>query len=309
MSFSNKIKKELSKKRIVSKLEALLELSSILKVNASISIRNAFININFFTESEYVVKRIYKLIDYLYEYECVISRLENNNIMKDGLYSLTVEDEYIVEKMMSESGFDIFGGYRASTNKVYSRIISLKENGASAFLRGIFMGAGTVVDPQKSYNLELVLNNKEDYEIIKSVLNYLKIDFLYKERREKKIIYFKNSEIIAEFLHIIGATNSMLSLENVKVKKDISNNINRKMNFEMANMSRTIESSMEQIKAIEILEVNNKLPEEYIELAQYRKEYPEFSLKQIGEKFNPPISKSTLAYKMNKIKKLANEIK
>lgn len=309
MSFSNKIKKELSKKRIVSKLEALLELSSILKVNASISIRNAFININFFTESEYVVKRIYKLIDYLYEYECVISRLENNNIMKDGLYSLTVEDEYIVEKMMSESGFDIFGGYRASTNKVYSRIISLKENGASAFLRGIFMGAGTVVDPQKSYNLELVLNNKEDYEIIKSVLNYLKIDFLYKERRDKKIIYFKNSEIIAEFLHIIGATNSMLSLENVKVKKDISNNINRKMNFEMANMSRTIESSMEQIKAIEILEVNNKLPEEYIELAQYRKEYPEFSLKQIGEKFNPPISKSTLAYKMNKIKKLANEIK
>lgn len=309
MSFSNEIKKELSKKKIGSKLEALLELSSILKVNASISIRNAFININFFTESEYVVKRIYKLIDYLYDYECTISRLENNNIMKDGLYSLSVEDEHIVEKMMAESGFDIFGGYKTSTNVVYLRAISLKERGASAFLRGIFMGAGTVVDPQKSYNLELILTNKEEDEITRNILNYLNIESLYKERKEKKIIYFKNSEAIGEFLHVIGATNSMLSLENIKVKKDISNNINRRLNFEMANISRTVKSSLEQIEAINILEKNNKLPKEYIELAKYRKEYPEYSLKQIGEKFSPPISKSNLAYKINKIKKLAKEIK
>ncbi len=79
MSFSNKIKKELSIVKINSKLEALIELSSILKSNASISIRNAFININFSTESEYVVKRIYKLIDYIYDYESVISRLKNNH--------------------------------------------------------------------------------------------------------------------------------------------------------------------------------------------------------------------------------------
>lgn len=308
MSFSNKVKKELSKQKINSKLEALLELSSILKVNASISIRNAFININFFTESEYVVKRIYKLIDYLYEYECVISRLENNSIMKDGLYSLSVEDEKVVNKMISDSGFDLFGGYNAPINAVYSRIISLDNKGVAAFIRGTFLGAGSIVDPNKGYNLELIFSNSEDVKLSEKVLSYIDVEVLYKERKQKHILYIKNSDIIASFLNAIGATNSMLSLENIRVEKDLKNNINRRMNFEFANINRTIESSLEQIEAIELLERYNMLPKGYEVLVKYRKENPEYSLKQLGELFDPPMPKSSLAYKINKIKTLAKKI-
>lgn len=304
MSFSNEIKKELSNLKIESKIQALLELSSILKTNASISIRNAFINIVFFTESEHVVKRLYKLIDFVYNYEPVISRVENNSIMKNGLFSITVEDESIVNKIISDSGFDIYGNYNTDLNILISRICNSKKN-ISAYFRGIFLGSGSMVDPHKNYHLEIKFSNEDDKKLFKKILEIEEIKALYNKRKEKHIVYFKNSEDISTFLYIIKAQKSMLELENVKVEKDLKNDINRKMNFDMANINKTIETSSEQIKSIEFLESIDSLPDEFKELAEYRKKYPEYTLKQLGESLSIPETKSTVAYKLNKIKKLA----
>lgn len=308
MSFSNKVKLELSELEITNKLEALLELSSILKVNASISIRNAFININFTTESEYVVKRIYKLIDFLYGYECIIGRVENNNLMKNGLFTLIVEDESIVNRIMNESGFDFYGNYVESINKMFSRIISSKEKGVSAYLRGVFLGAGSIVDPNKNYHLELILTSDEDVKLLEKVLDYSNIETLFNKRKDKNIVYIKNSEMIADFLNRIEATRALLELENVKIKKDLRNNINRRMNFDMANINKTVETSIKQISYIEMIEENSTMPEDLIEIANLRKLYPEYSLKQLAAIHNPKITKSAVSYKMKKIEKIAKKL-
>lgn len=308
MSFSNDVKNELSNLKISNKLDALLELSSILKVNASISIRNAFININFTTESEHVVKRIYKLIDYLYDYECIITKTENNNLMKNGFFTLVVEDEDVINKIMDESGFDFYGNYTTETNKLYSRILSAKDKGISAYLRGIFLGAGSIVDPNKNYHMELILTSDEDVNLLNMVLNHVEIEYLYNRRKEKNIIYIKNSEMISNFLNIIMANRALLELENIKIEKDLRNNINRRMNFDMANINKTIETSMKQINYIEIIEENSQMPEDLLELSELRKQNPDYSLKQLAELFNPPTSKSNISYKMKKIEKLAKQI-
>jgi len=308
MSFSNEVKYELSELKITNKLEALLELSSILKVNASISIRNAFININFTTESEYVVRRIYKLIDFLYGYECIIGRLENNNLMKNGLYTLIVEEESVVNKIMDESGLDFYGNYDFSINTMFSRIISLKEKGISAYLRGVFLGAGSIVDPNKNYHLELILTSEEDVELLNKVLEYSNIETLYNRRKDKNIIYIKNSEMISDVLNLMMANRALLELENVKIEKDLRNNINRRMNFDMANINKTVETSMKQISYIEAIEENSEIPEDLIEISNLRKMYPEYSLKQLAELHNPKISKSAVSYKMKKIEKIAKEL-
>lgn len=308
MSFSNEVKYELSELKITNKLEALLELSSILKVNASISIRNAFININFTTESEYVVKRIYKLIDFLYGYECIISRVENNNIMKNGLFTLIVEDESVVNKIMDESGFDFYGNYVVSINKMFSRIISSKDKGVSAYLRGIFLGAGSIVDPNKNYHLELILTSEEDVKLLEKVLEHSNIETLYNIRKDKNIIYIKNSEMISDFLNIIMATRALLELENIKIEKDLRNNINRRMNFDMANINKTVETSMKQINYIDTIEENMEMPIDLKETASLRKLFPEYSLQQLAKLHEPEISKSAVSYKMKKIEQLATEL-
>lgn len=307
MTFSNDINREVSKLKLSSKLETLLELSSILKTNASISIRNAFININFTTESEWVANRILKLLNYLYNYEAQLSVLENNNIMKNGLFNITIDNFEIVNRIMADSGFDILGNYNTDINILYNRIISIKEKGVSSYLRGIFLGSGSMVDPNKNYHIEFVLTHDEDVKLLNMVLDYVEIESLYKERKDKKIVYIKNSEMIANFLSIIKANVAMLELENVKVEKDLRNNINRRMNFDLANLNKTIETSLEQITDIEFLESRNLLPDNLVEIAQIRKENPELSLKEIGQMMKPKISKSSVAYKMKKIKELAKK--
>ena len=101
----------------------------------------------------------------------------------------------------------------------------------------------------------------------------------------------------------------MLELENIKVEKDVRNNINRRMNFDMANINKVVETSLKQIKDIEIIEKYSKMPEDLVELSELRKNNSEISLKTLGEMMNPPVSKSTVAYKMNKIRDIANKIK
>lgn len=308
MTFSNEVNKEISNIKLNSKLESLIELSAIIKTNASISMRNAFIYIYFVTESIFVAKRIEELIQYLYDYEVNISRLQNNNILKNGIYNISIDDENILNRILSDSGLDILGNYITDINVIFERIKSLSEKGYSAYLRGVFLGCGSIVDPNKNYHLEFNINNEEDAILLKKIFEETNIEIRKKNRKKKIIYYIKNSESIADFLNIIKANKALLELENIKVKKEIRNNINRKLNFDMANMNKTIETSLEQIRYIEILEKYNLLPESLKEISQLRKDNVEMSLKELGENLNKPLSKSAVAYKMKKIKNLAKKV-
>lgn len=310
MSFSNDVKKELTKMKIDSKMERILELSSILKTNASISIRNALINISFSTESEDVAKKIYKLINKLYEYEPTISMTYNNTIMKEGIYTITVENEEVAKRILHDSVLDMYGGYLENTEIVLSRIKS-KEKYIKAYLRGAFLGGGSIVDPEKNYHLEIVLTGKEDAEIVFECLNQLNIEALKTERKSKYIVYIKNSDLIADFLAVIGAQNSMLELENIRIVKQMRNDINRLVNCDTANINKTIMTAMKQIRYINIIEEspNCEMPENLMEIAKLRKEHPHESLKRIGELCDPPMSKSGVAHKLKKIKEIADKCK
>lgn len=334
MTFSNQVKNEISKGKINSKLAALLELSAILKTNASISIRNAFvfnqekfskslteiksnelsINISFTSENENVAKRIYKLINFLYDYEAGLSYVENNNIMKNGLYMVLVEDENLVNRMLEESGIDLYGNYIVSKEVLLSRMKSLKIKGDSdgkvAFLRGAFLGAGSVVDPKKNYHLEIVTGNFEDADLLREILSDFYIESLINERKSKYVVYIKNSEVISDFIAILGANKAMLELENTKAMKELRNNINRQVNCDTANINKTISTAGKQLEDIEMIEnARIALPEGVKEIMEMRKKYPEYSLKQLGETFDPPISKSGVAHRMKKIADLARGLK
>ena len=311
MSFSNDIKTEISKHKISSKIEGLIELSAILKTNASISIRNAFFNINFSTENQEVSKRIYKLINKVYDYEPVVSFMKNDNIQKDGLYTITIDDEKVVEALLSNTGIDFYGNFTVNPDILFQRLADAKGAKYSSYLKGAFLGAGSMVDPAKSYHLEMIFTKLEDYEFTKKILDTLQVNPFLNIRKDKFVLYYKDSGKISDFLSIIGATNCMLELENVKAMKDLRNQVNRQVNCDTANINKTLATAYAQKEQIEYIDRNmglRNLPDQLKAIAYIRLENPELSLKDIGQLMEPSISKSGVSHRMKKIKDIYEEL-
>lgn len=311
MSFSNDIRTEISKRKIYSDIEALIELSAILKTNASISLRNAFFNINFTTENIDVSKRIYKLIEKIFSYEPTVSFLMNDNIQKEGIYTISIEDENIVNSLLTSAGIDYYGNYTTSFNVLHQRLEDEKNNKKKAYIRGAFLGSGSMVDPQKSYHLEMLFSKEEDYIFTKEILDSLNLTPLINERKEKYVLYYKDSEKISDFLNLIGATNSMLELENIKAMKDVRNNVNRQVNCDTANINKTLNASNNQIQQINyIIEKKgiNFFDQNLKSVVEARLNNPDLSLKDLGKKLDPQLSKSGVSHRLKKIEEIYNSL-
>ena len=304
MSFSDKIKKELVKQKIHSKIEALIELTSLLKTNASISIRNAFFNINFTTENQEVSKRIYRLINYVYDYEAVVSFVKNDSINKEGIFMISVEEEKVVESMLADTGIDYLGNYVVNESVLLNRLEDEKGFKKVAFLRGAFLGTGSMVDPKKSYHLEMIFSKEEDYLLVKKILADLEIKVLNNVRKGKYVIYIKDSNNISDFLTTLSAVNSMLYLENVKVEKDLRNKVNRLVNCDTANINKSIDAATRLIDQINYIEEKvglQILDPKVMEAAKLRRAHPELSIKDLAKMSDPPVSKSGFNHRLLKI--------
>lgn len=310
MSFSNDVKKEICKNKIKNRIEALVELSSIVKTNASISIRNAFYNIVFTTENEDISDRIYKLVKKVYDYDSKISYLENNQLQKNGIYLVTIEDEEVVLSLLKDSGLDLYGNYTVEEDILLSRLKSESENKRAAYIRGCFLGSGSIVDPNKSYHLEIIASKREDVSLILKVFLSFNIEAKVTNRKDKFVIYINEVEKISDFLNIVGANASMLELENITALKELRNNINRQVNCDTANINKTVRAAQKQIEDIKYIDryigIKN-LPKNLQEIAFLRVNHPESSLKELGEKLDPPLGKSGVSHRLKKIEAISDK--
>ena len=177
-----------------------------------------------------------------------------------------------------------------------------------SLIKGAFLAGGTVIDPQKNYNLELVtpymgLSQDMQRELIKAGF-----DFKVINRKSKYVLYMKNSDNIADFLSYMGAYRAQMELLNIKIEKEIRNDFNRAANSETANLFKTINASVEQVHAIEKVNKNiglDNLPEDLREIAVLRLENKEMSLAELGKMVNPPLTKSGVNHRLKKLIEMA----
>lgn len=179
-----------------------------------------------------------------------------------------------------------------------------------AFLRGVFLTCGSIANPDKNYHLEFVVPFQNlSFDLLK-ILTDSGLKAKHIIRKYSHVIYLKDSESIEDLLTLMGAVNSSLELMGIKIQKDIRNKINRQMNFESANMSRSIEAGLLQVEAIEIIEKKqglDSLSDELKEVAILRRENPDMSLKQLGENLSVPISRSGVNHRLMKIMDIADK--
>lgn len=277
MSFSTDIKKELSQiNDLANKEKIKYELIGYL-ISENISKDGS--NLKYSTESEYNINRFSKL-------------LRNMNIedffidIQGKIYSIKFKEKY-AEDIIKENIEDL-------ENVEYIK----------SLVRGVFLGSGSINNPENKYHLEISFLQKENRDLIKKMLENNNINVKILENS----IYLKDSEEISKFLAFIGATKSLLKFEDIRVKREMNNKINRLVNCKTANLNKVLNASVEQIEAIKKLKENGdfvKLDDNLKELADLRLEHPEMSLEELGKLLKNPIGKSGVNYRLKKIIELA----
>lgn len=180
-----------------------------------------------------------------------------------------------------------------------------------ALIRGAFLGGGSVSNPEKSYHLEFATRSFECAQTLVEVIGEFGIEARITTRKTEVVVYIKENEAIADLLGLLGASASLMEIYNTVILKEMRNDVNRKLNCETANLSKTADASARQILAIQsVLRAHGEdfLSPELREIARVRLEFPEASLKELGEMLSPPIGKSGANHRLKKIIEIAQSI-
>ena len=295
MPFSLSVKEELSKIAPSNRFGALCEIASILNFSKSLNKPNCLIY------SEHI-GTINFLIDYLQmEIESVFPlKLIKTNRAAYFLCTKNEKDFYTIKDVFL--GKDLVKKYELVEN-FENRIV---------FLRGAFLACGSMNNPNKEYQLEFILNNEKELNLLIYILNFYNFSFKVTNRQNYLILYTKDSECIEDFLTLIGATKSSLSIMQIKILKDVRNRVNRATNCETANIDKTVLASHRQIKNINyLIKVGafEKLSDSLKKTAQIRLKNPEMSLREISDELGCVYTKSCISHRLQKINQIANLIR
>lgn len=300
MSFSHQIKDELISSAISRQSQRAM-LYGMLMFSKSFSPSQ----IVFQTENKKIADCFSLLIEKSVKCQGALEIITTTKKKRSPLITLAVENESHRLAIFEFLGIDI-----SQENAIDISLVGKKHVGS--FVAGAFLACGSISDPLKEYHLEFVIPTMSLCNSLGEI--FLDIGILAKqtERKNSYIVYLKESESIEDILTFMGAPMGSLEIMNVKILKNVRNKINRAVNCDSANIEKTIKASERQIEAIELIERSygfDSLPDDLIEIAEFRRENPDWSLKELGGNLQSPISRSGANHRMNRIMKIADEIK
>lgn len=311
MSFSSEIKQELNKNTKLSNKELVKYelIGYLISGNIDMPEKNA---IRFSTESDYNINRFSKLLANL-QIDHKIEISGKNfvvSLKKKAIQEIVKIEEkeiFLKNEIQQENSRRSLENQK---NNESNKSNENNEENLKSLIIGAFMGSGSINNPEKKYHLEIDLENEENLEKIKDVLEKLGIRTKKMITENKKSIYIKEGEEISKFLALIGANKAVMKFEDIRIQKEMRGKVNRLVNCETANLNKTINASIEQIAAIKKLKETgkfNKLNDNLKEIANLRLENPDMPLVELGKRLKEPVGKSGVNYRLKKIMELANE--
>ena len=178
-----------------------------------------------------------------------------------------------------------------------------------AYIRGAFLAAGSVSDPEKSYHLEIVCQEMRQALFLEQLLESFEIEAKTILRKKNYVLYVKDGTRIVETLNVMGAHVALMDFENMRILKEMRNSVNRKVNCETANIGKTVTAAQRQIEDIKRLMAGDdykQLPPALKEMAELRVSHPEATLKELGELCTPPLGKSGVNHRLRKLSQIAS---
>ena len=186
------------------------------------------------------------------------------------------------------------------------------EKGRREKLRQIFLSNASLTNPQKEYHLEFVFSKAEDGREVEEILRHYSLHPKQGKRGKNHMVYLKDASEIADVLKLLGAVDALMELENARILKEVSENVNRRVNFEAANINRTVKASLKQQEEIQYIEEVlglDQLEKALKEVAKRRLQYPDASLEELAQGLEPPIGKSGVNHRLRKLARIAKELR
>ena len=180
-----------------------------------------------------------------------------------------------------------------------------------AFLRGAFLGAGTVTNPEKGYHFEWKADDGHLPQVLEKLLEKCELPFHSYTRGGQQVVYLKGAQQIADALALMGAGQSVLQMENIRIHKQLRASAVRAANCDEHNGERMLDAAQKQAEAIRQISLKQglfTLPPALRELARLRLENPDLSLKELGEMLDPPVGKSGINHRMRRLMEIAESI-
>lgn len=309
MSFSAKTKNELARRTSDSKCCQMAELSALVRVSGTIQLLGrGKTNLLITTENPAIARLIFVLFKRSLKVHTDIDVSKNPVLRKNNLYNIKIVDATPIlrklEIMIEEDGSTII-------NNGLPKTLLDNECCKRAYIRGTFLGGGSLSDPEKSYHMEMITHREDYAHELADLINTYGLHARVVSRKKNYIVYLKEGDQIVDLLNVIGAHTALMSFENVRIVKSMRNNINRLVNCETANLHKMVDAAVKQKRYIEIIDQYvglESLPDPLLEVAKIRYENTDVSLKELGQMMNPPIGKSGVNHRLRKIEKIALDI-
>lgn len=299
MSFSGTVKEELAAQISPARHCQLAELAALLLYNGGVCDDGRHLRLD--TENEAVAKKCFTLLRKTFNIEAVVQ----------GRQRLFPEDEperRVVQALHLADGEE---GRIALTNPVNTLLIK-SSCCARAYLRGAFLSVGSMSDPRKSYHLEFVCSEKTQALQLRETLLEFQIEARIIKRKKYQVVYLKEGAGIVDLLNVMGAHVSLMELENMRILKEMRNSVNRRVNCETANISKTVTAAGRQIEDILLIRDRygfENLPGNLRQMAEVRLEYPDAPLKELGEYLEPNVGKSGVNHRLRRLSEIAEKLR
>lgn len=307
LTFSGEVKEELSKNQAEKQHCLIAEMAAIISMCGKVAIdsRERY-SIKVRTENVSVARKYFTLLRKTFniDTETLVSANRNKGHVT---YTVIIKRHEDAMRVLRETKLINDEGEISEEFSIIRRPCCKR-----AYLRGAFLAAGSISNPEKSYHIEIVCANRKKASQIRLLINGFNLDAKVILRKNSYVVYLKEGSQIVDLLNIMEAPVSLMKMENVRILKEMRNTVNRKVNCETANINKTVSAAAKQAEDIEFIQKTiglSKLPETLQEIAELRLANPDASLKELAELSTSEIGKSGMNHRLRKLSEIAEELR
>lgn len=313
MSFSSEVKEELSLQMDSARHCQIAELTAIISMcgRVSISTRDK-VYVKIQTENLYVARKYHALLWKIFHINGEVSVKIHGVSGQNRIYSVAVRSH--------EEGLRILKAARligpdlevAENLSLVDNMIVQKSCCRRAFIRGAFLVAGSISDPEKFYHFEIVCATMPKAVQLQQIICSFELDAKIVQRKNHYMVYIKEGAQIVDILNVMEAHKALMNLENIRIVREMRNSVNRKVNCETANINKTVNAAVKQIEDIEYLQAHmglEKLPENLEQIARLRLEQRDATLKELGMMLTPQVGKSGVNHRLRRLSEMAEKLR
>lgn len=305
MSFSGELKDELSRQLPKARHCNLAEIAAVLQFSGTVSLGSGNESVEIETENVVLAKKYLQQIKKTFHFQMELSITKAQSGGKGHKYRIQTANAEDALRLIKDTLTD--GRHEEFVKQMLGKPCCRR-----AYIRGAFLSTGSMSNPGKSYHFEVVCRSEDQAGLLKDLIDGFGLEAKIVLRKNRYIVYLKDSTAIVDILNVMGANNSLMELENVRIIKDMRNSANRQYNCDSANINKMVKAASRQMEDIYFIDQHlgiDHLPPPLRDMAYTRMENPDISLQELGTCLSPPVGKSGVNHRLRKLAEIAQSLR